>query len=157
MTAAARLLCTFSMLLSLSACFKTELGGSVAGAAITITDLRSGAVAQDNLSSLTPAEFIANRSQEAWDKQGDLGKQLNVGNFTVNKDNFTPNRWYLVTVSGGADLDADADRRVDATPAPVAGTTSPEGSAPTPPVDRRTGRCHRPYGRRLVCSDPVSP
>jgi hypothetical protein len=121
MTAAARLLCIF-VLLSLSACFKTELGGSVAGATVTITDLRSGAVAQDNLSSLTQAEFIANRSQEEWDKQGDLGKQLNLGNFTVDKDNFTAARWYLVTVTGGSDLDADGNRRVDGTPSQVGGT-----------------------------------
>ena len=93
MTAAVRYIITLSMLLSLSACFKTELGGSVEGASVTITDLRSDAIAQDNLSSLTQAEFIADRSQEEWDRQGDLGRQLNLGNFTVDKDNFTADRW----------------------------------------------------------------
>jgi hypothetical protein len=109
-------------LLLLSACFKTELGGTVAGASVTITELRTGAPAQDGLKSSDLGAFLATKSQDQWDKLGDLGKMINLGNFFVEKDRFLPGTWYLVTVTGGEDMDSNADGVVDTRFAPVGGT-----------------------------------
>jgi hypothetical protein len=97
------------LLLALGACFHTELNGPVAGATVVITELRSGAVAQDSLASLDVAGGVAVFTQETWDELGDLGQLVNLGNFFVDKNNFVKSRLYLVTVTGGKDMDTNAD------------------------------------------------
>jgi hypothetical protein len=109
-------------LLLLTACFKTELGGAVPGASVTITELRSGAVAQSGLVSRDFQDFIDDEGQDKWDSLNDLGRQINLGNFFPDKNNFNKSTLYLVTVSGGADMDADGDGLEDEDYTPVAGS-----------------------------------
>jgi len=112
----------FLCLLRLAACFKTELGGPVAGANVTITELRTGATVQGGLTSSDLEEFLSTRSQEKWDKLKDLGKMVHLGNVVVDKANFLPGSWYLVTVGGGADADSNADGLIEEPFTPVTGT-----------------------------------
>jgi hypothetical protein len=110
------------MLAPLSACFKTELGGAVAGASVTITELRSGAFVEGDLKSKDLADFLAEKTQEQWDAQSDLGKMINLGNFFVDGNNFDPNVLYLVSVTNGGDMDPDMDGTVNNPFTAVAGT-----------------------------------
>jgi hypothetical protein len=53
------------------------------------------------------------------------GRTLSVwvalGDFFVDKNNFIANRFYLVTVTGGEDLDTNGDNLLDAQSTPVLG------------------------------------
>ena len=113
---------TWLLPLLLVACFQVELGGPVPGASITITELRSGIVVEDGLTSLDEAGFIARRSQEKWDALKDIGRLINLGNFFADKDLYEENALYLITVSGGEDMDANSDRLEDPSYTPVNGT-----------------------------------
>ncbi|QFU74260.1 hypothetical protein EY643_00575 [Halioglobus maricola] len=106
---------------TLAGCFQTELGGPVAGAEITITDLRTGELVEMR-SSGTLEEFFAAKSRLKWDQLDDLGKMINLGNFEADDPLYTRNRWYLVTATGGADMDRDSDGTVDAPFVDVSGS-----------------------------------
>jgi len=110
------------LLLSLSACFHVELAGPVPGATVVITELQTGALAQDDLTSLDEAGFIELLSQEVWDDSEDIVRLVLLGNFFTDKDNFVATRLYLVTVTGGADMDANSDLAEDDQYTPVMGT-----------------------------------
>jgi hypothetical protein len=110
------------LLLALGACFHVELNGPVAGATVVITELRSGAVAQDGLTSLDVAGGIVVFSQEVWDELDDLAQMVTLGNFFVDKNNFVKSRLYLVSVTGGQDMDANADGVVNNKGKKVAGS-----------------------------------
>ncbi|MEH6569473.1 MAG: hypothetical protein V7709_10375 [Halioglobus sp.] len=110
------------LLLALGACFHAELNGPVAGATVVITELRSGAVAQDGLTSLDVAGGIAAFNPDGWDGLGDLGQLVSLGNFFVDKNNFVKSRLYLVSVIGGQDMDGNADGVVNNKGKKVAGS-----------------------------------
>ena len=118
-----RLMITALMALTLAACFQTELGGSVAGADVTITELRTGAVVQEGLQSRSLAQYLAERSRARWDNLNSLGKMINLGNFNVDDSLYAADRWYLITATGGGDMDPDMDGEVVSDDfKPVAGT-----------------------------------
>lgn len=104
--------------LLLAGCFQTELGGAVTGAKVRITDLRSGETVEAGLNSLTEQAYINSRSQGAFDKLDDLGKMINLGNFFVDGTLYVLDNWYLVTASGGTDIDSDGDGSIEDQPAP---------------------------------------
>lgn len=108
--------------LALGACFHVELNGPVSGATAVITELRTGVVAQDNLTTFDEATSIATFTQEAWDGYADIVKLVVLGNFFTDESNFVKSRFYLVTVTGGRDEDANADGAVDSQSTAVAGT-----------------------------------
>jgi hypothetical protein len=112
-----RLLTMSLFSLVLAGCFHTELGSSVTGARVTVTDLRSGESIEDGLTSLTEAGFIATRSQDEFDELNDLAKLLYLGNFFVDGKAYDPETWYLITARGGADIDVDSNFVIDAKPA----------------------------------------
>ena len=97
----------------LSGCFKTQLGGTVAGAGITITDLRTGAIIEADLRSRSLEDYLEDNSRSSWNDLNDLSKMINLGNFNVEPSLYTGKRWYLVTAAGGADMDIASDGRVD--------------------------------------------
>ncbi len=103
--------------LLLAGCFHTELGSSVTGAKVRITDLRSGETIEGGLSSLTEETYIATRSQADFDKLNDLQKLINLGNFFVDGSLYDPRGWYLITARGGADIDSDSDNVIADEPA----------------------------------------
>jgi len=108
--------------LALGACFHVELNGPVSGATVVITELRTGVVAQDNLTTADDAFGVASYTQEVWDGYEDIVKFVVLGDFFTKKSNFVKSRVYLVTVTGGRDEDADADGVLDEESTPVAGT-----------------------------------
>lgn len=97
----------------LSGCFKTQLGGTVADASITVTDLRTGEVIEAGLRSRSLEDYLKDNSQSSWNDLNDLNKMINLGNFDVEPSLYTASRWYLVTATGGADMDTESDGRVD--------------------------------------------
>jgi hypothetical protein len=108
--------------LLLAGCFQAELAGPVAGASVTVSELRSGKVVQDGIRSEDQAGFIARKGQARWDKLNDMGRFINLGNFFVDPDRYRSATLYLVTVSGGSDLDDDGDQKLDPAPKPVQGS-----------------------------------
>lgn len=116
-----KVLATCLVSLCLAGCFQTELGGAVAGADVTISDLRTGEVIEQR-SALSFEGFLEAKSRRAWNQLDDLGKMINLGNFDVEPGLYTRNRWYLVTASGGSDMDAASDGTVDDPFAEVSGS-----------------------------------
>ena len=106
----------------LTGCMQAELGGPVPNASIAVTELRSGALAQDGLLAKDEATFVAENSQQKWDDLGDLARMIQLGNFDLESANFEPGTLYLVTATGGADMDFDGDRKEDAVYTPVEGS-----------------------------------
>ncbi len=112
---------TVVLLLFLTACFHTELKGVVSSAKISITELPSGALAQGNITSWDETDVIDVITQATWDEWEDILRMAVLGDFFVDKNNFIADRFYLVTVSGGKDLDTNADNLLDAQSTPVLG------------------------------------
>lgn len=112
---------TVILFLFLTACFHTELKGVVSNAKISITELPSGALAQENISSWGEADVIDVITQATWDEWEDILRMAVLGDFFVDKNNFIADRFYLVTVSGGKDLDTNADNLLDAQSTAVLG------------------------------------
>jgi len=111
-----------ALLLLLAGCFQVELGGPVPGATIVITELRTGESVQSGLTSLDEPTFVMQNSQKKWDSFNDLTRMVILGNFFLGTPHFSPNQLYLVTVSGGADMDANSDLVEDENYTPVAGS-----------------------------------
>ncbi|MFK8050796.1 MAG: hypothetical protein AB8B81_20390 [Halioglobus sp.] len=108
--------------LTLGACYHVELNGPVSGSTIVITELRTGEIAQDNLTTFDEATSIATFTQEAWDGYADIVRLVVLGNFFTERSNFVGNQLYLVTATGGRDEDANADGAVDDQVTEVAGS-----------------------------------
>lgn len=108
--------------LTLGACFHVELNGPVSGSTVVITELRSGDVAQNNLTTFDEATGIATFTQEAWDGYVDVIRLVVLGNFFTEKSNFVGDQLYLVTATGGRDEDGNADGAVDSQSTAVAGS-----------------------------------
>lgn len=106
----------------LAGCMQAELGGPVPGATVVVTELRSGAIAQDGLLTKDEADYVAENSQQDWDELNDLGRFVQLGNFDLTAENFDVDTLYLVTVSGGFDMDFDGDRKEDPTYTAVQGS-----------------------------------
>lgn len=113
---------TAAISLLLAGCFHVELAGPVTDAKVVITDLRTGDIVQANLRSLDEAAYIAQTSQARWDKLGDIGRLIVLGNFFTDAEQYTNNTLYLVTVTGGLDMDANADLKEDSPYTPVVGS-----------------------------------
>jgi hypothetical protein len=108
--------------LQLSGCFHVELEGPVPGAKVVITDLRTGVIAETNLRSFDEAAYTAQTSQRRYDKLTDIGHFIVLGNFFTDKTQYTNNTLYLVTVTGGMDMDANGDLKEDSQYTPVKGS-----------------------------------
>lgn len=113
---------TAAILLQLTGCFHVELAGPVPGAKIVITDLRTDAIAETNLRSSDEAAYTAQTSQSRYDKLTDIGHFIVLGNFFTDKTQYTNNALYLVTVTGGMDMDANNDLKEDSQYTPVKGS-----------------------------------
>jgi len=106
----------------LVACYQTELGGKVEGAQVTISELRTGAVVEQGLNSGSLEQYLTQNSQEDFDALGSLAKMINLGNFTPDADLYINDRWYLITASGGNDMDSNIDGTVEDEFEAVSGT-----------------------------------
>ena len=105
----------------LTGCFKTELASTVAGARVVITELRSGDRIQGGLRSRDFDDYLADESQQSWDELNDLLRFAELGNFFPETSRFKRRTLYLLTASGGEDMDADSDGLEDRRYQPVSG------------------------------------
>lgn len=110
------LLVSFACLLV--ACEQVTVHGPVGGATITVTDLRSGEVLVSGELSKDLDAVMADPNFIAID---DLAYLRTLGQFQLYDLPVAPGRWYLVSLDGGFDYDADSDEQVDATPSAVLG------------------------------------
>lgn len=108
--------------LSLAGCFHVELRGTVAGATVAITELRTNDMVEDALKAMDEEGFVALRSQELWDELDDLARLVNLGNFFVDTSLYEEDTLYLVTVTAGEDMDANGDGKEDDSYTPVEGS-----------------------------------
>ncbi|AQA19134.1 hypothetical protein BST95_13670 [Halioglobus japonicus] len=112
---------TAALVVLLAGCFQVEIAGPVSGSTITITELRSRAQVLDPVVSEDQTSIISRVGQGRWNGFDDLQRLINLGNFFIDAGSLVDTRFYLVTVSGGVDVDANTDGQVDANGTPVAG------------------------------------
>ncbi len=96
-------------LLSLSGCFVVELNGPVAGAIIELSELRNPGVVLRRERSSDDREMIDELGEQAWDELPDVFQILSLGTFELGYDAIDPDKLYLLTASGGTDVDHDLD------------------------------------------------
>ena len=110
--------------LSLSACFHTQLKGSVGGTEVSIAPLTDPDNILASRTSMGPADWIARRGEEGWEKWSLFTRLLNVG--TTRFDNglpaLDPEKLYLLTATGGLDYDPELDSALSDDPVPVQGS-----------------------------------
>ncbi|MEP5764533.1 MAG: hypothetical protein ABJ308_08060 [Halieaceae bacterium] len=108
--------------LGLVACEQVQLNGPIGGATITVTELRSDDSIVSGEMTDDPAAIIAGQGQQAYDDLGPVAQLWFLGLHTFTDSSvFVPTTWYLMSVSGGADYDADKNSVIDAQATPVNG------------------------------------
>jgi len=119
----AKTLTALCLSLLLSGCFHAQLGGSVAGATLTIAPLES----PDNI-VIGPIEtwdsqpWIDVLGQTAWDEYGGFLQMVLMGIAQPNTSALDPDQLYLVTMNGGQDYDPNSELALSDTPAQVQGS-----------------------------------
>ena len=104
----------------LAGCLHAQLGGSIAGATISVTELRDPGTVVDTTVTADEDFNIALYGEEAWAGFNALVRHWLFGVFYVNGEVIDPDRLYLVTASGGVETDLDRDLLADDDPVPVA-------------------------------------
>jgi hypothetical protein len=125
-------LCT--LLLSsfvLSGCLDVQLNGAVIDAQVIVTPLREPGNIVVSTTTDNEADGLAllassrgettSETQARWDNLNGLWHMLLMGNAHFSTSGFDDNTLYLVTASGGYDVDVDRDLKLDETPTPVQG------------------------------------
>ena len=110
--------------LTLSACFQTQLKGSVGGAEVSITPLSDPGNILVSRISKTPEDWIAQRGEDGWEKWSPLTQLLNVGTARFDKQlpPLEPGKLYLVTATGGLDYDPELNSELSDQPEQVQGS-----------------------------------
>ncbi len=103
----------------LAGCLHAQLNGSIAGATITITELRNPAVVATTATSADESLNIALYGEEAWNGWNAVVRHWLLGIFTVDGRQVSEGKLYLVTASGGVETDMNRDLQADANPTPV--------------------------------------
>ncbi len=108
--------------LATAGCLHIQLGGAAVESTVIITPLRDPSNTIQQLRIPSIEETRQEDGAERWDQRSDLARFVFLGNIFVDASLYEDDELYLVTVSGGVDLDADSDNAVDAEPAPITGT-----------------------------------
>ena len=110
--------------LLLTACFHTQLNGSVGGGLVTIAPLRSPDNILATATSLLPSDLLELWGQEVWDERSPFTRMLFVGITTFEKPlpDLDPFALYVVSASGGEDYDPDNRLTLSDNPVAVQGT-----------------------------------
>lgn len=119
MKACARLLLLVAPGLFLAGCLHAQLNGSVAGANITVAELRNPGVVVSSTVSSDEASNIALYGEEAWAGWNAVARHWLLGIFFADATVIDEDALYLVTASGGLETDLDRDLQVDSSPTPV--------------------------------------
>ncbi|MFK8048865.1 MAG: hypothetical protein AB8B81_10565 [Halioglobus sp.] len=104
----------------LSGCLQVELVGPVVGARVFIETLRDGvSVVQGELTA-GPQEVSDAIGQELWDSLDAKAKLIMQGGIQVSGSELKNKTFYLVTATGGVDMDFNGDGQEDSNGVPVA-------------------------------------
>ncbi len=117
-----RLLVASLFPLAVSGCLHIQLGGAAAESTVIVTPLRDPSNTLQQLQIPSLEETRQADGSERWDARTDLARFVFLGNVFVDRSLYDDNELYLVTVSGGVDLDADSDNALDEEPAAITGT-----------------------------------
>jgi cyclophilin family peptidyl-prolyl cis-trans isomerase len=109
--------------LVLTACFHTQLRGSVGGAQVTIAALRTPNNILANKASMDPADWIETSGQAQWDAWSSRTRLLVVGTtrFEDALPSLDPDALYVVAAAGGEDYDPDSRKSLSDSPKAVQG------------------------------------
>ncbi|MFT6275321.1 MAG: hypothetical protein ACJAZ0_001415, partial [Halioglobus sp.] len=108
--------------LAVTGCFHSALKGSVAGATITISLLRSPNMVLHTVTSQTPADLISSLGADKWQEFRSLIQMVAVGMAPLKPAGLTPNALYLVSATGGEDYDPQLQLMLSNNPSSVQGT-----------------------------------
>ncbi len=106
--------------LLLSGCFQTQLNGPVGGAQVSVAPLDN----PDQVIATAESwdrEYMENNQAAAWAGANAFIKLFWIGNFQLQLLGLDDNAYYLVTASGGEDVNADRNSAIDNTYTPVQG------------------------------------
>jgi cyclophilin family peptidyl-prolyl cis-trans isomerase len=110
------------LVLSLSACFQTQLAGPTGHSLLEISELHSGAVVVPATETLG-VDTWAGLKPDDWDGYPPFLQLLVQGIANPNTDALEPGTLYLVTASGGVDYDPGADTtQLDPNPVVIQGS-----------------------------------
>jgi hypothetical protein len=105
----------------LNACLYVELTGSVSGAEVRVTELRSGKQIGGVYTSTTLADEQQKYGALEWNSFGPTLKLLLLGRTELPVEQFENDKLYLVTASGGVDMDWNDDGVMDDVGTPIDG------------------------------------
>ena len=103
----------------LAGCLQIELLGPVVGAKVTISELRSGVTAVNGLTTEDEASLRATRGNSKWEKWSEAIRLDFLGTVEVPADELDDDTLYLVSATGGLDIDNNADGVIDVNGTPV--------------------------------------
>jgi hypothetical protein len=98
----------------LPGCLQIELQGPVAGAKVTITPLRGGTAIVQDLATSDVQQARRDVGAQKWEGITDNGKAAFLGLVELPEGDYVDSAYYLVTASGGVDMDSNGDGRIDA-------------------------------------------
>lgn len=122
-----KLLSVVPFCLLLAACFQTSLGGTTGRTALSVAPLRNPSNVLATGNTRGEQYWIRERGQETWDTDHPMVRLLLVGMLPPNDidldlDSIDPAALYLVTASGGEDMDPASEGAISETPEPVQGS-----------------------------------
>lgn len=121
-----RLSAVVAACLVLSACFHTQLQGSVGGSTLTIAPLRTPQHILATATSMTPSDLRAQWGEAKWNRQSSFNRLLFTGMVRFGQEfelpELDPTALYVVTASGGEDHDPASELSLSDSPATVQGS-----------------------------------
>jgi hypothetical protein len=104
---------TLLIVVPLSGCFQVERLGPVAGADVTIVRLVGNLTRQDGLKTRSEQFYQTDLGTRRWQSFRPFIRLLHLGTVEINETLYEDNRMYLVTATGGYDMDSNADNTID--------------------------------------------
>lgn len=104
---------TSIILFLLSGCLQVELVGPVVGARVSIAPLRDGPPVAQGIVTAGPEEVIEGIGQELWNSLDAKTRLIMQGGIQVPTAQLDNKTYYLVTATGGKDIDFNGDGRED--------------------------------------------
>jgi hypothetical protein len=108
-----RIIFAICILVLLSGCLQVELVGPVVGAIVSIKPLREDGAVVEGLVTAGPEEVIEGIGQDLWDSLDAKSRLLMLGGVQVPTAKLKNKTYYLVTASGGVDMDFNGNGRED--------------------------------------------
>ncbi len=112
----------FLIVLALTACEQAQLTGPVGGGEVSVTEFRSGQTVLTGLSTTDEDSLVVIFGQQTFDDFNPLQRMTFLGISTFTNPSFEASTWYVMSVQGGFDYDADGNGLADQAPAQVFGT-----------------------------------